>query len=112
MYRDHFGIQYDTIEIVTLEEAIFCKYIHNIYHAYKVLFWNYVQEVTGNSRKYARLYKKIRKDMDNEMSQICADGLPGFGGACFPKDTAAQHQQHPHSLTGFMIEYNKQLRGE
>jgi len=112
MYEEDFEVECDTIEILSHEEAINFKYLHNLYHAYKVLFWNYVQEVTGNSRKYAPLYKKLREGMDNEMSRVCADGLPGFGGACFPKDMAAQHQHFPHELTRFMIEYNHQLRGE
>ena len=43
------------------------------------------------------------------MSQVGQDGYRGFGGACFPKDTANFHQEHEHELTKFMLDYNKSL---
>lgn len=108
MYEDHFMICSE-YEIMTIEEAVNFKYIHNAYHAYNVLFWNYVHETTGNSRKYVGLYEKMynRKPI---MSQIAPDGKLGYGGACFPKDVAALNWSNPHSLTEFMIEYNNKLR--
>lgn len=95
-------------EHMSAQEAINFKYVRNIYGAYKVLFWNWVQEQTGNARKYADLYERMPQ---GEMSQIAPDGRPGFGGACFPKDLAAFDFQNPHMLTKFMMEYNSTLRG-
>ena len=95
----------------TEQEAVDIKYIHNIYHAYKVLFWNFVQETTGNERKIFSAYAKIRGTTEAaEMARLCADGRPGYGGACFIKDVGAHNVHHPHLLTNMMIEFNKQLR--
>lgn len=98
-------------ELCSIEEAYQLKYIHNIYHAYKVLFWNYVYEITGNHRKIFNMYSKVT-GKTNEMEKICADGKLGFGGKCFPKDTKAFHEEYNHELTEFILNYNKKLRGE
>jgi hypothetical protein len=73
------------VEFCSVKEAVEIKYMHNIYHAYKVLFWNYVQEQTGNSRKISELYHKITER--NELSRVCADGKKGYGGACLVSGT-------------------------
>jgi UDPglucose 6-dehydrogenase len=97
-------------EIVSIKEAIDIKYYHNIYHAYKVLFWNFVAQNTDfNHRKIYKLYKKLVPE-GNEMAQVAADGKLGYGGACFPKDVAAYDYDYNHMLTKFMIDYNKELR--
>jgi UDP-glucose 6-dehydrogenase len=44
------------------------------------------------------------------LAQIYADGTPGYGGACFPKDVKAFHGERAHELTEFMIKYNARLR--
>lgn len=93
------------------EEACQLKYTHNIYHAYKALFWNWVYEQTGNHRKLYSLYKQVRPS-PMEMERVAADGKVGVGGACFPKDIAAFNHEHPHELTRFMLEYNGRLRPE
>lgn len=113
VYKNYFDLRCHPIyEITTTEEAIQIKYIHNIYHAYKVLFWNYTQQITGNQRKIFNLYSKIRGTTESlEMARICSDGLPGYGGACFPKDVQAFNHEHPHVLTDFMSELNNNLRG-
>lgn len=84
LYLTYFKFSDLFVEFVYMsyEEAINLKYMHNIYHAYKVLFWNFVQERTGNARLYAKHYKKIRQGLDSEMSQISPDGKMGYGGAC------------------------------
>ena len=97
--------------LCTADEAIHIKYTHNIYHAYKVLFWNYIHETFGNHRKLFNAYSKITGNTF-EMSNICSDGRPGYGGACFPKDVAAANSEKPHELTQFMIKYNKKIRGD
>lgn len=98
---------------LSIEEAINIKYIHNVNHAYKILFWNFVHETTGNARLYASLYKKLREGMNNEMSQISPDGMLGYGGACFPKDVnALNHELGNHELTDFMYKYNKKIRNK
>jgi len=98
---------YLKFEHVTAEEAMQFKYIRNIYGAYKVLFWEFVQDTTGNARKMADLFDKI--NYQTEMSQVGMDGFRGFGGACFPKDVTAWNTEFKHQLTEFMLKYNEDL---
>lgn len=94
-------------EIMSIKEACDFKYTRNLYGAYKVLFWEFIQETTGNARKMAELYNKM--PYQTEMDQVGMDGFRGFGGACFPKDVAAYNEKHKHTLTEFMLKYNTQL---
>tara|TARA_Y100000310_G_C20588626_1_gene766763 strand:- start:57 stop:854 length:798 start_codon:yes stop_codon:yes gene_type:complete len=111
IYNKYFDLNNPVYEHCTLKEAADIKYTHNIYHAYKVLFWNFVENHIGNSRKMAAMYEKIVPNR-NELSRICSDGKPGYGGACFPKDVEAFHYRFANHLTRFMIDYNKNLRGD
>lgn len=111
IYDEYFILRDDVeYEFCTLEEAMNFKYVHNVYHAYKVLFWNMIEKEIGNSRKYSELYHKVVTR--NELSRVCADGKFGYGGACFPKDVKAFDCDKPNTLTKYMIEYNKEVRGE
>ena len=109
LYSDVFGKEGSNFEHCSHIEAINIKYMHNIYHAYKVLFWNFCQEVTGNQRKVFDLYSKITGNT-KEMQRLAADGQMGYGGACFPKDVNAFNFMHDHELTQFMKAYNERLR--
>lgn len=111
LYRTRFESEGWKYHHCSVEEAIQAKYIHNIYHAYKVLFWNYVYEITGNHQKIGGLYSLITGNK-NEMMAVAKDGKLGFGGNCFPKDLEAWDSAHPHLLTHFMREYNVKLRPE
>jgi UDP-glucose 6-dehydrogenase len=111
IYQSYFSLNVDiNYEFCSLEEAINFKYVHNVYHAYKVLFWNMIHEELGNSRKYSDLYHKVVKR--NELSRVCADGKKGYGGDCFLKDVKAFDCDSPNTLTDYMIKYNTELRGE
>jgi len=110
LYESYFELNNPAFFRCTEQEAIDIKYTHNVYHAYKVLFWNYIQDTCGNRRKIFSAYSKITGNTF-EMQNICADGLPGYGGACFPKDVHAVHSDKFHELTEFMTKYNKKLRG-
>lgn len=96
-------------EHCTIEDAINFKFTRNLYGAYKVLFWEFIQDRTGNARKMAQMLENIPQ---GEMSQVGMDGFRGFGGACFPKDLANFHNEEVHILTEFMIDYNESLHGE
>ena len=114
IYNRFFRLYSDSniqFEICSFKEAINLKYMHNLYHAYKILFWNYCHEITSNQPKMFDLYSKITgRSKKAELAQICADGKMGFGGACFPKDLVAFDNVNGHVLTEFMIEYNSSLR--
>jgi UDP-glucose 6-dehydrogenase len=105
-YRNCTHVQ-ASYEFMTIKEASDFKYTRNLYGAYKVLFWEFIQDTTGNARKMADLYKKM--EYQSEMSQVGMDGFRGFGGACFPKDTKAWDAKHKHQLTEFMLKYNQKL---
>jgi UDPglucose 6-dehydrogenase len=94
-------------QIMSIKEASDFKYTRNLYGAFKVLFWEFIQDTTGNSRKMSELFKML--PYQTEMSQIGMDGKRGFGGACFPKDTIAWDKEHNHRLTHFMLQYNREL---
>jgi UDPglucose 6-dehydrogenase len=96
-----------SFEFMTIKEASEFKYTRNLYGAYKVLFWEFIQDTTGNARKMADLYHKV--PYQSEMSQVGMDAFRGFGGACFPKDTKAWDAKFKHDLTEFMLNYNKKL---
>lgn len=95
-------------EFMSIKEASQFKYTRNLYGAYKVLFWEFIQDTTGNARKMAELYSKM--EYQSEMSQVGMDGFRGFGGACFPKDTSIWDKEHQHELTNFMLNYNNKLK--
>lgn len=108
LYNDNSILKDITYELCTAKEASEFKYIRNIYGAYKVLFWEFVQNTTGNARKMAELYHKM--PYQSEMSQVSMDGYRGFGGACFPKDVKAFDSHYLDKLTQFMLEYNYNLQ--
>ena len=97
-----------TSEICTLEDACNFKYIRNVYGAYQVLFWEMVQETTGNARLMSRLLKEF--DLGSDMSQVGMDGKRGYAGACFPKDVAEWNYNKNHPLTRYMMGYNEYLK--
>jgi len=95
-----------SFEVLPHKEAIDFKYTRNLYNAYKVLFWEFIQDTTGNSRLMSELFKKFPQ---NEMCQVGMDGFRGFGGSCLLKDTYAWDKEFNHNLTEFMLKYNLYL---
>jgi UDP-glucose 6-dehydrogenase len=108
VYNTYFNLpNLKKIEQCSIKEASDFKYIRNIYSAYKLLFWEFVQDTTGNSRKMAQMMKHIPV---GEMDIIGLDGYRGFGGACLPKDVSAWNAEYKHKLTNFLLDYNKDLK--
>jgi len=111
-YRNYTVIgRYDDVyyEHCSKDLASDFKYMRNIYSAYKLMFWEFVEDVTGNSRKVSDMMKHIPV---REMDIVGMDGFRGFGGACLPKDTNAHHDIHRHKLTEFLLDYNKELQSK
>jgi len=107
-YENHSCID-AVYEFCTIKEACDFKYTRNLYGAFQVLFWEMIQDTTGNARKMSNLYKKIPYKTLNE--KVGMDGFRGFGGACFPKDVSVWNKEHDHMLTKTMLEYNNKLKG-
>lgn len=77
----------------TLAEASLVKYTINTYLATKVIFMNEIKKVAETAGvDYNIICKMIYNDHRigiTHMQVPGPDGLFGFGGACFPKDTSA-----------------------
>jgi UDPglucose 6-dehydrogenase len=77
----------------TLAEASLIKYTINTYLATKVIFMNEIKKVAEASNiDYNVLIELVTNDYrigSSHMQVPGPDGLFGFGGACFPKDTSA-----------------------
>lgn len=95
-----------TFEHCTIKEASDFKYTRNILSALNVLKWNYIHELTGDSRKMLIMMSNLPL---TENGLVGIDGELGYGGACFPKDVNSMHTIRPHKLTKFMKKYNKSL---
>lgn len=78
---------------VSIGEAALTKYIINTFLATKVAFMNEMYDLAESYgydwRKMALLLKSDSRLGDSHFRVPGPDGLFGFGGACFPKDTEA-----------------------
>jgi UDPglucose 6-dehydrogenase len=77
----------------SIGEASLAKYVINCFLATKVVFMNEIQQLaTAAGLDYNRIAGMITHDPRigcSHMKVPGPDGGFGFGGACFPKDTAA-----------------------
>jgi len=94
------------------------KYIHNVFLATKVAFFNQVYEYCNNrgiSYEAALTVAKSQGGVGAGHTTVPGpDGLRGFGGSCFPKDTEAllSSRKSADELTILKeaVRYNKNLR--
>ena len=103
---DKLGLKY---RLTTWDAAWQVKYTSNMYGAFKTLFWEMIQDITGNERLVYNLWKSLNLP-PNDMAQVGMDGYRGFGGACFPKDTKAMADLTHHPLIESMLQYNESLQ--
>lgn len=94
-WRDQYSYNWPKIKIniVTPEEAIAIKYFRNAYLATKVSFFN---EIYDFCAAYGVDFEQVRAGVtaDSRIGESHshvwpADGVRGWGGMCFPKDTRA-----------------------
>ena len=116
---DQFSYRYPDIKVyrTTPEEAIAIKYFRNAFLATKVSFFNHVYdfcEVNNVSfdavRKGVTLDKRI-----GESHTFVEEHARGWGGMCFPKDTAALLKMAANkninlNILEAAVDYNKTLR--
>ena len=106
---EHTYYNYVAFEFCTIKEAMDVKLMRNLYGAYKILFWNFVQEYTGNARKIYQLMEYLPDQGD--MQIVGMDGEKGYGGKCFPKDVKIVDDDClDRKFTSFMISYNSYLK--
>lgn len=83
----------EKIEHCTIGEAALAKYTINSFLATKVVFMNEMYKVANAAGlDYATIAKLVSLDPrigNSHLKVPGLDGLLGFGGMCFPKDTAA-----------------------
>lgn len=95
-----------------LNDVAAAKLCRNLYGAYKVLFWNFVHNIFGNSRAIYNLISKLPPQGDCQI--VGLDNEPGYGGYCFPNNVqlAIQQSSAPDPLLTFIQEYNDHLHHE
>ena len=94
-WADQFSIAMPNVKqhIVTPEEAILIKYFRNAFLATKVSFFNHIYDMcaaTGIDFEQVRI--GVAQDSRIGHSHTIVDpdnGVRGWGGMCFPKDTSA-----------------------
>ena len=79
------------IERVTLEEAEFQKYVHNLYNAVKIAFFNEMRVVAnGEGWDATRVFQMTAETSEGIWNPVYGIRDRGpFGGSCLPKDTTA-----------------------
>jgi len=100
------------VDILTTKEAELAKYARNVFLATKVSFFNEIEEFC---RSLDISYENVRRAtcMDGRIgtshTQVPGpDGKRGFGGTCFPKDTASlDYQMAQHGVESYIIESAK-----
>lgn len=120
-WRDQFSYNWPNIKqyIVSPEEAIAIKYFRNAFLATKVSFFN---EIYDFCNAYKIDFEQIRagitadERIGSSHSHVWPDeGVRGFGGMCFPKDTAAllKMAEDNHidlNTLEAAVTYNKKIR--
>jgi len=103
-YSQDTKVECKKFEFCTVDEASDFKYLRNIKQAYNLMYWEFVQDVTGNARKISQMMKNIPV---SENDVVGMDGFRGFGGACLPKDISAFEKNNPHKLTKYLQDFNE-----
>jgi UDPglucose 6-dehydrogenase len=105
-----------TTEVAVVEELILAKYFRNSYLATKVAFFNQVYDLCkATGIEYDVVRHIIAEDARIGHSHTEVTAERGFGGHCFPKDTAAIiHTANlvdvDLSILNESVKYNKKIR--
>jgi UDPglucose 6-dehydrogenase len=109
----------DNITYCSIGEASLAKYAINSFMSTKVVFMNELYQLAQaldlNYDKIAAMVKMDHRIGTSHMQVPGPDGLFGFGGACFPKDTSAMlkfAEQHsvPLNVLDAAVKKNTLLR--
>lgn len=107
------------IDFITMrpEESIAVKYFENAFLATKVSFFNQISEFCVHNRlNFEKVRQGLAKDerINGDHTNLNDQGKLGWGGHCFPKDTAALIEMAAESNTELsilkaVIEYNRRV---
>lgn len=108
---------------VDLEAASMVKYTLNCFMATKVLFFNQIADIynaSGSNTSWDDFIKIMKADSRVGVTHLSVpgpDGRKGFGGACFPKDTAAlvryaRNVDHPFTSLEEVVKANQKIRSQ
>jgi len=122
LYQDHSHISGGKTITCSWEVASMMKYAVNTFLAMKVAWANEMAEILAASEStwdwntFQHALGHEPRIGSSHMQVPGPDGQPGFGGACFPKDTEALQGyadllQVDHTILTSVIESNKQRRG-
>lgn len=95
MYKNHSICTTRNFIYTDINAASLIKYFINSFLALKVIYFNQLNEIyknTNTNESWGNLISIISQDArlgTTHMNVPGHDGKKGFGGACFPKDTAA-----------------------
>tara|TARA_B110000908_G_scaffold72501_1_gene87514 strand:- start:140 stop:892 length:753 start_codon:yes stop_codon:yes gene_type:complete len=107
------GVEFETVDP---EELIITKYVRNSFLALKVAFFNQVFDLCENANAdYNTVAHYVGMDDRIGYSHTCVSNSRGFGGHCFPKDTAALSESSKQlgitfSILEEAINYNSKVR--
>lgn len=105
-----------TIEVTDPEQLILGKYFRNSFLALKVAFFNQMYDLCKElDVNYEAVADVVGKDSRIGTSHTVVTEERGFGGHCFPKDTAAitrtaQKYNRPLTILERAIEYNNSIK--
>ena len=97
-------------------QASLIKYGINCYLASKVAWFNQFYDTIGDGVAFDRVISVMKQDKrigTSHMNVPGQDGKRGFGGACFPKDTAAFLRYAPDfTILQEVVDSNNKLRAQ
>lgn len=108
------------VTFCSITAASLAKYTINSFLATKVVFMNQVhdlaQQLGVNYQEFINMLESEKRLGNSHMRVPGPDGSRGFGGACFPKDTAAliyeaERAGIDFSLLKSAVDANKKMRG-
>lgn len=122
-YKDNSRCNPCPVFKVDIEAASMVKYTLNTFMAMKVLFFNQINDIynkCGTDTPWESFIDIMKADSrvgNTHMSVPGPDGRRGYGGACFPKDTAAliryaRNIEAPITVIEEVVRKNQQIRNQ
>lgn len=123
IYKEHSQCDPCPVFKLDIESASMVKYTLNCFMATKVLFFNQINDIYNKSgtkvpwESFVEVMKADSRVGSSHMSVPGPDGRFGYGGACFPKDTAAliryaRNIDAPFTVLEEVVRSNQEIRSQ